>query len=173
MTLRDAVPADAPALAALSIEVWVGTYLKRGVGPRFAEHVLRAYKPGTMDALIRDPAQIVVLSDNEEGPDGYVRVAPEAEPPLPECRGAEIATLYVQPRHHGRGLGRALLREAIARCRAREIDAVWLTTNSENGPAIGFYHAMGFETVGTTDYVIDGVGYLNDVFCLDLRRQLV
>jgi hypothetical protein len=42
MTLRDAVPADALALAALSIAVWVGTYLNRGVGPRFAEHVLRA-----------------------------------------------------------------------------------------------------------------------------------
>jgi ribosomal protein S18 acetylase RimI-like enzyme len=48
-----------------------------------------------------------------------------------------------------------------------------LTTNSENTPAIGFYHAMRFEAFGTTDYVIDGVGYPNDVFCLNLRRRLV
>ena len=79
MTLRDAVEADAPAIAALSIEVWVGTYLKRGVGPRFADHVLRAYTPDAMRAFLRDPAQIVIVSLNDEGPDGYVRIAPEAQ----------------------------------------------------------------------------------------------
>lgn len=168
MALRDALEDDAASLAALSIEVWVGTYLRRGVGPVFADYVLGAYTAETMRALIRDTKQIIVVSENDEGPDGYVRITPEAKGPLPECRGAEIATLYVQPRHHGRGIGRALLVEAFARCRAQGIEAVWLTTNSENAPAIGFYDTLGLRTVGKTDFVIDGKGYANDVFCLDL-----
>lgn len=168
MTLRDATQSDAASLAALSIEVWVGTYLRRGVGTVFADYVLGAYTPERLRALIADPAQIMVVSDNEDGPDGYVRITPEVDPPLPACRGAEIATLYVQPRHHGRGIGRALLSEAFARCRARGIGSVWLTTNAENAPAIAFYHRMGFRIVGRTDFVIDGVGYPNEVLCLDL-----
>ena len=146
----------------------MGTYLRRGVGKAFADYVLGAYTAEQMCALIADPAQIMVVSENNEGPDGYVRITPKADPPLPECRGAEIATLYVQPRHHGRGIGRALLNDAFSRCQARGIDSVWLTTNSENVPAIAFYHHMGFQSVGRTRFLINGVGYPNEVLCLDL-----
>ena len=169
MTLRDAVEDDAAGLAALSIEVWVGTYLRRGVGRVFADYVLSAYTTETMRAFIKDPKQIIVVSQSDEGPDGYIRITPGVTGPLPKCRGAEIATLYVQPRHHGRGIGRSLLIEAFARCRAQGIEAVWLTTNSENTPAIGFYGTLGFRNVGKTDFVIDGKGYANDVFCLELE----
>ncbi|MEM7711822.1 MAG: GNAT family N-acetyltransferase [Pseudomonadota bacterium] len=170
MTIRDATRSDSASLAAISIEVWVGTSLRRGVGPVFADYVLRAYTPERMRALIANPAQIMVVSDNEEGPDGYVRITPEVDPPLPACRGAEIATLYVQPCQHGRGIGRALLRDAFSRCRARGIGSVWLTTNAENAPAIAFYHRMGFRVVGRTDFMIDGMGYPNEVLCLDLAN---
>ena len=170
MILRDATPSDAASLAALSIEVCVGTYLRRGVGAVFADCVLGTYTPERMRALIADPGQIVLVSCNEEGPDGYVRIASEAAAPLPACRGAEIATLYVQPRHHGRGIGRALLDEAFARCRARGIDAAWLTTNAENAPALGFYRRIGFRIVGRTDFVIDGAGYPNEVLVLATWR---
>jgi hypothetical protein len=42
--------------------------------------------------------------------------------------------------------------------------SVWLTTNSENAPAIAFYLKQGFEKVGTTHFRIQDEGYLNDVF---------
>ena len=169
MMVRTATEADAASLAALSIEVWVGTYLREGVGATFAEYVLNEYTPDRMRAHIADPKQIVIVSANAQGSDGYVRVALHAVPPVAACRGAEIATLYVQPRHHGRGIGQALLAEAFARCRAQGIDAVWLTVNAENTSAIGFYRAFGFRTAGETEFVIDGRGYPNDVMTCDLR----
>ncbi len=168
MTLQLATAADAASLAALSIEVWVGTYLKRGVGAAFADYVLDAYTAARMRAVIDDPRQVVIVSRNDEGPDGYVRAMLDAAPPLLACTGAEIATLYVQPRHQGRGIGRELLAEVLLRCQMRGIEAVWLTVNAENTPAIGFYHALGFCTVGRTDFVLDGRGYPNEV----LRRDL-
>lgn len=167
MTLRTATPADAASLAAVSIEVWVGTYLRQGVGSTFAEYVLAEYTAERMLAHIVDPTQIVVVSENADGPDGYVRVALDAVPPLAACEGAEIATLYVQPRHHGRGIGHALLAKVLARCRARGTDAVWLTVNAENASAIGFYRRLGFRTIGRTQFVIDGISYPNDVLARD------
>lgn len=167
--VRRATEADAASLAALSIEVWIGTYLREGVGATFAEYALNEYTPDRMRARITDPKQVVIASANAQGLDGYIRVALHAVPPVAACRGAEIATLYVQPRHHGRGIGRALLAEAFARCQPRGIDAVWLTVNAENTAAIGFYRALGFRTVGQTEFVIDGRGYPNDVMACDLR----
>ena len=42
--------------------------------------------------------------------------------------------------------------------------SVWLTTNSENAPAIAFYLAQGFERIGITQFRIEDQPYQNDVF---------
>ncbi|MBM2575303.1 GNAT family N-acetyltransferase [Jannaschia sp. Os4] len=168
MDLRPATRSDAAALAALSVEVWIGTYLRHGVGPAFAEHVLRTYAPATLARWIADPAQTLRVAAARDGAVGYVRLLSAAAPPVPGLGPWEVATLYVQPRHHGRGLGRRLLGAACATARAAGADHVWLTTNSGNAPALGFYATQGFEAVGTTDYVIDGTGYENTVLRLGL-----
>lgn len=176
MMLRSATEDDAASLAALSIEVWIGTYLRRGVGITFADYVLTEYTADRMRAHIADPEQVVLVSENMDGPDGCVRVALDAVPPLAACWGAEIATLYVQPRHHGRGIGRALLDDAFTQCRAHGINDVWLTVNAENTSAIGFYRALGFRTIGQTEFVIDGTGYPNEVMVRDTtagRRRVL
>lgn len=163
--LRDATPDDAASLAALSIEVWLGTYLRQGVNRVFAEFVLSSFTPDNFSEHMKDPSQHIIVSDNQDGIDGYIRIAAGAYAPLPDCADTEITTLYVQPRHHGRGIGRALLNAGLNHARQRlSAPSVWLTTNSQNAPAIAFYLKNGFERIGTTDFVIDGVPYPNDVF---------
>ncbi|MEP4195716.1 MAG: GNAT family N-acetyltransferase [Aliishimia sp.] len=172
---RPAQHGDAAALAALSIQVWIGTYLKRGIAQSFADYALATYTTAHMEALIADPRQLMIVSLNEDGLDGYVRATLDASPPeantppgaLPGPH-AEIATLYVQPRHHGTGRGTGLLAQIRLACRARGMQAIWLTTNSENTPAIAFYHAYGFTHLGQTKFWIGEDGYPNDVFGLTL-----
>lgn len=166
--IRLATLDDAAALAALSIEVWVGTYLRQGVGSGFAEYVLGAFTPAKMQAQISDPRQIVLVSENIDGIDGYIRVALDSPAPNALTPSTEIATLYVQPRHHGRGLGQKLMQAAVADCRPRAIPALWVATNSENTPAIRFYIAAGFTPAGQTAFHLDGQDYPNDVFVLPL-----
>ncbi|RLJ51509.1 hypothetical protein BCF46_1722 [Litoreibacter meonggei] len=43
MTIRNATPSDASSMAAISMEVWIGTYLKRGVSALFAEYALKTF----------------------------------------------------------------------------------------------------------------------------------
>ncbi len=168
MSLRPARPCDASSIAALSIEVWLGAYLKRGVGAVFADYALATFTPANAERFIADPAEFVLVSQNAEGIDGYIRLTSGSPAPVAGCSDLEIATLYVQPRHHGRGLGSRLLEAGLAHARSLAAGSVWLTTNAENTPAIAFYLARGFEKLGETHFRIADQGYLNNLY----RRRL-
>ncbi len=164
MPLRPATIADASSIAAISIETWLSTYLKRGVSAFFADYVLDTFTTAKTERLITDPAQFILLSENADGLDGFIRLTLGAAAPVTGCSDAEIATLYVQPRHHGKGIGKMLLQAAVDHARAVGIASLWLTTNAENLPAIAFYRAQGFTHIGDTHFRIGAQGYLNHVY---------
>ncbi|WP_170457488.1 GNAT family N-acetyltransferase [Ruegeria arenilitoris] len=57
-----------------------------------------------------------------------------------------IKTLWVDPTHRRRGLGRQLLDHAFAEARQRGCHSAWLDTS--NPAAARFYQALGFEPFG-------------------------
>ena len=171
MTLRPPISSDASSIAAISIEVWIGTYLKRGVSGFFADYALQEFTPAKIEALMADPAHFILVSENEEGIDGFVRVSSGCKAAVDGWSDMEISTLYVQPRHHGKGIGKRLLGAAFQHCRNRGAGSVWLATNAENSPAIEFYLAQGFEHVGETHFRIDDKGYLNNVYAYRLSDR--
>lgn len=168
MKLRQADKADASSIAAISIEVWTGTYLKHGVNGFFADYALSEFTTAKITDLICDPNELILVSENVEGIDGFIRVSPARHAPVSGWVGMEISTLYVQPRHHGKGIGKGLLAAALEFCRGQQEDVIWLATNAENTPAIAFYLAQGFEHIGETYFRIEDSGYLNNVYALRL-----
>ncbi|MGV6805041.1 MAG: N-acetyltransferase family protein [Ruegeria sp.] len=104
MTLRPATLSDASSIAAISLEVWISTYLKQGVGAFFADYALEEFTTLKSGKLIADPNQYILVSDNEEGIDGFIRISLSSKAPVDGCFETEIATFYVQPRHHGKGI---------------------------------------------------------------------
>ena len=171
LKLRPAKSSDAASLVALSIEIWIGTYLREGVSSFFADFALQTFTIENLSAQISDPNEIVIVSENTKGLDGYLRLSLGSAAPVSGCAELEISTLYVQPRHHGKGIGAALLRAAITEARALSVPSLWLTTNAENAPAIAFYQAKGFAKIGETHFKIKDERYLNDVLRLDLPPQ--
>lgn len=169
MTVRKPDHSDASSIAAISIEVWIGTYLKRGVSAFFADYALDAFTPSKIRKLLSDPNQFFLVSENEEGIDGFIRVSSDSKAPVDGCSDVEISTFYVQPRHHGKGIGKRLLSMALQHCRDQSAPSVWLATNAENDPAIAFYLEQGFEHVGETYFQIEGAGYLNNVYLYRLH----
>jgi ribosomal protein S18 acetylase RimI-like enzyme len=163
ITLRPARPEDAASLAALSIEVWVGTYLRQGVNDLFAGYIFAELTPQRMAEHLAQDSETFIVSQNAEGIDGFIRISDGVKPPVGPGCAVEIATLYVQPRHHGRGLGKALLQAGLQRCAELGAEAPWLTTNAQNTAAIAFYQRMGFEISGKTQFCIGDEGYLNEV----------
>ncbi|WP_122072646.1 GNAT family N-acetyltransferase [Pseudophaeobacter sp. EL27] len=163
ITLRPACPEDASSLAALSIEVWLGTYLRRGINGFFADYVIAELTPQRMAAHLARDSESIIVSQNAEGIDGFIRISNGVMPPAGPGCAVEIATLYVQPRHQVRGLGQALLQAGLQRCADLGASHPWLTTNSENTSAIGFYQRMGFEITGRTHFQVQDQSYPNEV----------
>lgn len=169
MTIRRATLDDASSLAAISIEVWIGTYLKRGVSAFFADYALNTFRAEKLAQLITDDRQTILVLEEAEGIVGYIRLATASPAPVPGCSDTEIATLYLQLRHHGKGIGKALFEAALEECRAKGIASLWLTTNAENDPAIGFYLAQGFQRDGETLFEIEDQKYLNHVYTYQIE----
>jgi ribosomal protein S18 acetylase RimI-like enzyme len=160
--IRPASAIDAAAIAALSIEVWVSTYIKRGMTHEFAEYVLSEFTVERIGVAIGSADEQILVSENVEGIDGYIRVSGGRDAPVTGCGSVEISTLYVQPRHQGQGVGAALARSAIDLGH----DSLWLKVNSENLAAIGFYSALGFRRVGVTQFRLGDAEYENEVMAL-------
>lgn len=168
MIVRNAIPQDAFSLAAISMEVWVGTYLRHGVSRFFAEYALNEFTAARFEAAIAGDEDHIIVSENTEGIDGFARLSLPSDAPVAACEGPEIKTLYVQPRHHGKGIGKGLLNAALERAAQLGARSVWLTVNAENSAARDFYLALGFQTIGTTYFRIADQTYPNDV----LQREI-
>lgn len=66
----------------------------------------------------------------------------------------QLRRLYVDARHHGRGLGRQLLDAAYAAARELGGRTLWLTVWERNERAIAFYSRCGFRIVGDTTFIV-------------------
>src|SRR5688572_21683550 len=65
----------------------------------------------------------------------------------------ELGRIYLLPRFHGFGLGRALLQRLATAARQRGADGLWLNA-WQHAPAIAFYLHHGFEIVGSTVFAV-------------------
>ncbi|MGW0288515.1 N-acetyltransferase family protein [Streptomyces tuirus] len=71
---------------------------------------------------------------------------------------AELYAIYVHPDRVGRGVGRALLTESVARCRAAGHGRLLLWVLKENDRARRFYERAGFRADGAEEpFEVDGV----------------
>lgn len=168
MTFRNANLSDAASLAAISMEVWVGTYLRKGVSNVFADYALREFTAARFQSALESDRDHIIVSQNTDGIDGFIRLSLDSEAPIDACSGLEIKTLYVQPRHHGRGIGKGLLKAGFDRCAQLGIQSAWLTVNAENTAARDFYLALDFRIIGQTHFRIGDQAYPNDV----MQRKL-
>lgn len=127
-TLRSARPADLPALARLEAasfpDPWSGRMLA---------------------AAIADPSSLVLVAEGDGGPGpelaGYAifrRAADEAE----------LLSLAVAPEVRGRGLGRRLAEDGLARVREAGARACYLEVRPTNAPALALYRSLGFREIG-------------------------
>jgi ribosomal protein S18 acetylase RimI-like enzyme len=170
--IRKAEERDASSLAAVSIEVWLSTYLREGVSAFFADYALSEFTAQKFRNSVSDPNLSIWVSENRIGIDGFVSVCRTATPPLANCSPLEIMTLYVQPRHQSGGRGVALLQRALDHCRDIGGESVWLKVNTENRRAIDFYLRHGFKKIGSTHFRIADSAYENFVMEADVRRLM-
>jgi ribosomal protein S18 acetylase RimI-like enzyme len=158
----------ASSIAALSIEAWLNTYIKDGISALFANYVLDEFGRARIVKLLNDPREVFLVFRDVGGIVGYIRISVDRSAPVDGCSGIEITSLYVQPHHQRKGLGKLLLEEAMAFCKVQKAESVWLTVNSENLSAIKFYEKTGFRNIGNTLFHIEDQSYRNEILIRNL-----
>ncbi len=98
-SIRLATMEDASSLAAISLEVWLSTYIQDGVNAFFADYVLDHFTADHFCEILSSKHETIWVSQNIVGIDGFIRLSSQSTPPSDSCSNLEIASLYVQPRH--------------------------------------------------------------------------
>jgi len=155
-TIRDARPGEAAGVARVHVETWRTAY-RRLLPDDFltalsVEHRERRWRE-TIAAAERGEGIVVVAEAAGE----IVGIA-SGVPAAGRGRSgydAELSTLYVLEAFQGRGLGRALLAAVAQRLADRGARSLLLWVLAE-GPARGFYEALGGEEVGAQPITIGG-----------------
>ncbi len=146
MIIRDSLPADGPALAAI-----YGHHVLHGLG------TFEEIPPNTAEMSARRAAVVArglpyLAAQADEGVVGFAYASPFRL--RVAYRYTVEDSIYIASGHAGRGVGKALLQAVIDRCEAlglRQIIAV--VGDSGNAASIGLHRALGFEDVGVTPAV--------------------
>jgi ribosomal protein S18 acetylase RimI-like enzyme len=138
VTLRRAVPGDAPAIGAVfDAAVRAGwTYL----GDLVAEPMFSAEDWEQLVADHEPPNVLLVAVDETVGVVGYTAVHPE---------DGEMFLLFVHPALAGRGIGRTLLAAAHDALRAAGCREAYLFVHEQNERALAVYAAAGYRLNGS------------------------
>jgi putative acetyltransferase len=134
-TIRRAQATDAGALLGL----WERSV--RATHEFLTEEDIVGLRPRVAEALRDDALELWVLADDADVPIGFMGLA-----------GDDVAALFLEPAHRGRGGGRRLVAHAQA-VRGGELT---VDVNEQNPAARGFYEALGFVVAGRSPLDPDG-----------------
>jgi GNAT superfamily N-acetyltransferase len=132
LTIRDARPADAEAIAGLLGQLGYPTE-GRAVEVRLER--------------LRIVGDRIVVADADGSVAGlaHLQVTPALEYERP---AAKLAALVVDESHRGEGIGRALVDAVEAEARARGCALLFVTTAARRGDAHEFYRRVGLDETG-------------------------
>jgi diamine N-acetyltransferase len=164
-SIRRATLEDAHCLAALSIQVWLDTYAKAGIGDSVARYVLATFSPQKFIQLAADETAILLVAEETENLTGYALVRLDSPCPFQSGPDVELCTLYVQEPFTGARVGTELLAQALSVVSAlTQSGRLWLSVKSDNLRARAFYERRGFAMRGTVDFVLAQTSYENCVY---------
>ena len=149
ITLRPAVPADLPLIAALIRAL--AEYEKLAHEVRFDEAVLGEKLFGSR------PYAEVIIGEVDGTAQGFALFFHNFST-FEGLPGIYLEDLFVQPEARGSGLGKALLAQLAALAVERGCARLEWSVLDWNAPAIGFYESLGARLMtGWTGMRVDGV----------------
>jgi ribosomal protein S18 acetylase RimI-like enzyme len=147
LRIRRGTPDDAPAIASVRVDTWRSAY--RGLVP---DALLDGLDGTDINANWRrglesiDPTRVAVVADVGQRVVGFAT----GGRPRHEREGyrGEVYALYVRDAFQGKGIGRALLREAAGELVERGLSPIVIWTLFNNPQSRGFYESLGGVVIG-------------------------
>jgi ribosomal protein S18 acetylase RimI-like enzyme len=144
--IRSARVADAAQIAVVQVRSWQGAY--RGLLPQaYLDGLDPAQRVGRWErslAEAEDRRDGVLVADAGGTLLGFVGYSPSRDGDADPARVGEIDAIYLLPSAWGKGVGRLLMGEALARLAEARFDRAMLWVLDSNVRARRFYEAGGW-----------------------------
>jgi putative acetyltransferase len=127
-TIRSSKPSDLPFL----FDIWHAAV--RATHTFLTEQDIAFYAEQVRDAYLPSCSFQVAVGDSDQ-PRGFLGMT-----------GSKIDALFIDPAHHGQGIGRALVDHAASLSHGLRVDV-----NEQNQGACAFYRKLGFRQVGRSE----------------------
>ncbi|PMD61364.1 acyl-CoA N-acyltransferase [Hyaloscypha bicolor E] len=159
VTLRPALPKDAPQIAALGSSVFSTSFGYSMPAADLQAYLESAYSIPSLSRDLSNPSVTTIVACPTSAPDTVIGFAQltrgTSEPCLEGCeQPVELQRLYVSPDFHGGGVGGMLVEEIEKVAREEGFVTLWLGVWEENFRAQRVYERMGFKKVGSHDFVM-------------------
>ncbi len=153
--LRLALPGDAPSLAILAERTFREAFGARNSPGNMDLHCSRVFGPDIQLREIGERGLVTTLADEGGHLVGFSQLRiNKASPAVKAERPAELNRIYVSADAHGRGIGRALIKQALVDAGRAGCDRLWLGVWEHNAKAMAFYKEIGFAIVGTQSFML-------------------
>jgi phosphinothricin acetyltransferase len=159
MKIRVLVPQDWPAVARIVVD---------GIGTGDASFEL---EPPSWEAWDAAHSRIRVVAELDGGVVGWAALSPKSSRPC--YRGVAESSVYVEEAAQGRGVGRALMDEVIARAEAAGVWTLEAGIFPENKASLRLHLGRGFRLVGVRERLGEADGEFRDVLLLERRSEVV
>ena len=156
ITVRQAVPADAPMLALVGAATFLDGFADLLPGDAMVAHVAAHHTAEVFARYLASPGVFGWLATAAHGaPVGYSMLTPPELPPETVQPGdLELKRIYALSRFHGSGLAQRLLAPAIVAARSAGAPRLLLGVHAQNVRALRFYHRNGFRPVGARQFQV-------------------
>lgn len=155
-TYREAIEADAEALAAFARASWVATFGENYPRADLEAYLAKSFGADIQRAQISNPGESYLLAFEGDEIVGYCRMGP-VDMPVDATGAVELHRLYVHARVQGKGVAAALMDQALEWARARGARAIYLSVWENNPRAQAFYRRYGFADHSEWSFMVGGV----------------
>jgi len=151
MIIRTATSADAAILTAISLKTFVDTFAPHNTAADMQSYTSVAFTEEKQRREIETEGSITLLGEEDGDIIAYaqIRITPGAP-----HGDVELARLYVDQPHHGRGIAQTLMDEVEWHARALGGTRLWLGVWEHNLRAIAFYRKRGFTQCGAQPFLL-------------------
>jgi diamine N-acetyltransferase len=146
VTLRATLPSDVPALQRIAIDTQVDTFGAYNTEANMKAYLDQAYNRENLRQELDEPGSHNYLAFVNDRLAGFMRLRVTDEVVhLLGTNTIELQRLYVDKNFHGKGVGAAMMNEALRLARDKKYDWIWLGVWERNFKAQEFYTRWGFE----------------------------
>jgi ribosomal protein S18 acetylase RimI-like enzyme len=155
ITIRFAKSADAALIASLSRQTFLETFAEDNTAANMNKFMNEQFTVTALmnEVIDNDGIFFLALEGNEAL--GYIRLRESKQPDtLSDIAAIEIARIYVLQVAIGKGVGKALMLEAIKLAKAKAKQMIWLGVWEHNQRAINFYTKFGFKKFAEQPFIL-------------------